>query len=280
MRIEKRIVFNTKHDESAGKKAFEIMNKKYPGMKDTGSFIVKLFEDDPKYKLLIQYLEENNFSKFITDDEVFSKEEMLSAPIMQMKPDSYTESRPMPKKDYGYLKESYDQNSGCNICTKGKIQNKPLQLIEKTSLGKKDIIGMRWTYGFLVSKRFKELAEEAELTGCEFWPIIKYKEKEPFDGIFQLKITGVMPKMASETNIIHDFSVCNICGHEKVYPKGRIYYNASDLRNIPDFALTQEWFGMYWDIWQWPFMSQRAYRFFKENKISGMRFYPPEILDK
>ena len=280
MRHKARIVFKPeKGKEHLAEKAYEIINKKYPGITFTGGYVIELFKDDPKFNVLEEYLNEQNLEPIISFDEVFSEKEMLSAPIMQMVPNSHRGGYPQPENKY--IDVSYDENSGCPECTYGKIQNRPLHLSGAVKMGKRDdISGIWWMREFIVTKRFKELAEEAKLTGCEFWPVIKQGKNEPFEDIFQLKITGVMPKMSEETQIIQSCEYGNKCGHMRTYVEGRICYNASDLENVSDFALTQEWFGMLGEIWRWPFMSQRAYRFFKENKISGMRFYPPEILDK
>ncbi len=280
MRIKTRFSFNPgKGNDNIAKGAFCVANIPFPKKQASRIFVIELFKDNPHYFDLLEFFENNNITPAAFNDEVFTEEERMEAPVMRMVPNSHKGGYPQP--DGKFLDISYDKNSGCSQCSYGKIQNRPLRLSGAVKMGKKDDISGIWSMReFIVTKRFKELAEEAGLTGCEFWPVIKHGKNEPFEDIFQLKITGVMPKMAKETEIIQDFERTDKCGHMRTYIEGRIRYNSSDLKNIPDFALTQEWFGMWGEYWRWPFMSQKAYRFFKENKISGVRFYPPEILDK
>ena len=144
-----------------------------------------------------------------------------------------------------------------------------------------DISGVWWLREYVVTRRFKELAESIHLTGCDFWPVIKHGKNEPFEDIFQLKITGEMPVMASETTIQYDplsnerFHCPFGCGSANV--EGKVYYYASDLVNVPDFALTKEWLGANFEFWRWPFMSHKVYKLFLENNIKGVRFYLPVI---
>lgn len=280
MRIKTRFSFNPgRGNEHIAKEALIIAGQIPTQKNSSGMCVIELYEDDLHYDDLLEFFDNNNISPVVFDDEVFTEKERLAASFMRMVPNSHKGGYPQP--DGKYIDASYDENSGCSECTYGKIQNRPLRLSGSVKMGKRDdISGIWWMRELIVTKRFKELAEKAGLTGCEFWPVIKHGKNEPFEDIFQLKITGIMPKMAEETEIVQDSEYSNKCGHMRTYVEGRIRYNASELESVPDFALTQEWFGMWGEYWRWPFMSQKAYRFFKENKISGMRFYPPEILDK
>ncbi|MBQ7875408.1 MAG: hypothetical protein IJ306_09705 [Oscillospiraceae bacterium] len=280
MRIKTRFSFNPgRGNEHLAKEALTTAGQIPTSKNSSGMCVIELYEDDPHYNDLLEFFDNNNIDPVAFDDEVFTENERLEAPVMRMVPNSHKGRYPQPENKY--IDVSYDENSGCPYCTYGKIQNRPLRLSGAVKMGKRDdISGIWWMREFIVTKRFKELAEEEGLTGCEFWPIIKHERNEPFEDIFQLKITGVMPKMAKETEIVQSQEYGNKCGHMRTYVDGHIYYNASDLENVSDFALTQKWFDMLGEIWRWPFMSQKAYRFFKENRISGVRFYPPEILDK
>lgn len=280
MRIKTRFSFNPgKGNDNIAEGVFSVANIPFPKKQVSRIFVIELYKDDPHYRDLLEFFENNNITPVAFDDEIFTENERMEALVMRMVPNSHKGGYPQP--DGKYIDASYDENSGCSECSYGKIQNRPLRLSGSVKMGKRDdISGIWWMREFIVTKRFKELAEKAGLTGCEFWPVIKHGKNEPFEDIFQLKITGIMPKMAEETEIVQDFERTDKCGHMRTYVEGRIRYNLSDLNDVPDFALTQEWFGMWGEYWRWPFMSQKAYRFFKENKISGMRFYPPEILDK
>lgn len=144
-----------------------------------------------------------------------------------------------------------------------------------------DISGIWWLRDYIVTQKLRGLIEAAELTGVEFWPIVKHGSGQPFEDLFQLKITGVLPPMSPKTVIEFDsltgykFACEYGCGARTV--KGRVHYRACDIASIPDFALSQEWFGSGLEKWSWPFMSHRAYQLFHDNKIKGIRWYPPAI---
>jgi hypothetical protein len=150
-------------------------------------------------------------------------------------------------------------------------------------MGKSGISGIWWLRELIVTKEVKSILESEKLTGCEFWPVIKHGKNIPFDDIFQLKIIGELPPMDEKTDIRHKVSwreglrmykPCpNGCGCRWI--EGSVYYKHDDLINVPDFALTKEWFGLNDEYWRWPFMSQKAYRVFLDNDIKGVRFYPP-----
>lgn len=160
------------------------------------------------------------------------------------------------------------------------IQNRPYRLSGSISLGKTtDISGIWWVEDYIINDRLKNIILENGLTGCEIWPVIMHGADKPFENIFQLKFTGDLPAMAPETNIVYDWArnhpdACS----PGADLKGPVIYRGSDLVDIPDFALTKEWFGARGACWRWPFMSQRAYRVFKENNIKGIRYYPPQII--
>ena len=286
MRIECRFVF-TDLDETNARKVYEIAGIKFPLKRPTRFYILQLFNDTENYEKLMAYLDANPTKFFETKDEIFTEQELWDAPLLRMVPNAHRGGYPQPihgGKEKDYLSCSFDLQTGCpgSRCTRGLMQNRPLRLSGGIKMGKtNDISGILWLRDYIVTQRLRDLIEAAELSGVEFWPIIKHGSGKPFDDLFQLKIIGVLPPMSPKTVIEFDpligykFACEYGCGARKV--KGRVHYRACDIANIPDFALSQEWFGSGLEKWSWPFMSHRAYQLFHDNKIKGIRWYPPAI---
>ena len=274
------------HDTNE-KKIYEIAGEQFLLDPPSHLYILDLFSDTPEYKNLMTYLEEKRIDFHKTDDEVFTEQELWDAPLLRMVPNAHRGGYPQPihgGKEKDYLSCSFDLQTGCpgSRCTRGLVQNRPLRLSGGIKMGKtNDISGIWWLRDYIVTQKLRDLIEAAELTGVEFWPIVKHGSGQPFEDLFQLKITGVLPPMSPKTVIEFDsltgykFACEYGCGARTV--KGRVHYRACDIASIPDFALSQEWFGSGLEKWSWPFMSHRAYQLFHDNKIKGIRWYPPAI---
>ncbi len=279
MRIKSRITIRFKNEADA-KYALTIL----PGNYAAPFYVFNVFNDTDEYRELMDFITLPSIASFhVIEDEVFSQSELLSAPMLRMVPNGHRGGYPQPEaggRDKNFLSVSYDLQTGCSHCSNGLLQNRPLRLRGNTNLGKiLDISGIHWLREYIVSKRLMELIKSTNLTGCEFWPIIKHGSNTYFEDIFQLKITGCMPPMAAATQIViapkSNLQKCN-CGFVSV--DGRIHYHTKDLADVTDFALTQEWFGGNYEFWRWPFMSQKAYRLFSDNNIRGIRYYPPATI--
>ena len=280
MRIKSRFAFWATPEEAA--EYYSLVNQTPRNLpKEKKIIALEIFQDQPEHDLLSKTLAERGINPIMSEDEVFTETEMLQAPIMQMVPNSHYGGYPQPEE--GYLEASFSKETGCPYCSMGWLQVKPLRLKSSTKMGKRsDISGIWWLREYIITKRAKEIIEANELTGCEIWPVIKHGKNVPFEDIFQLKITGELPPMAPQTPLHVEPIEWRGCknGHGWTSIKGRIHYRASDLIDVPDFAWTHEWLNGRYELWRWPFMSQKAYRIFKENKINGARFYPPAIIDE
>lgn len=248
--------------------------------------VIEVFKDAPEYEILLGELNRAGIDYVLDEDEVYTKSELLQSPILRIVPNGHKGGYPQPEgggKEENYQSFSFDLNTGCPYCTNGRLQNKPLRLKSSVNFGRNfDISGIWWLRELIVSKKLKELIESSNLTGCEFWPVIKHGKNVPFDDIFQLKITGELPAMSERAEIIHKpftKDYLNVCpyGCGSKFIEGSVCYRGEDLDGVSDFALTKEWFGVNDEFWRWPFMSQKSYRLFVENKIKGVRFYPPVI---
>lgn len=287
MRIKSRFVFDIPDEEKA-RQIYQIAKVEFPLKRLTRLYIFEIFQDTDEYKELkacIGHMELGYVQE--TEDEVFTQQELLDAPLLQMVPNAHRGGYPQPEsggREKDYLSCSYDLQSGCQDCSRGLLQNRPLRLSGGIRMGKtNDISGIWWLREYIITRKLRDLIEEAQLTGCEFWPIIKHGSGVPFDDIFQLKITGSLPPMAPQTvfhfNPMSDTKLSCKYGCGALSIEGRVHYRAIDIANVPDFALTHEWLGGNYEYWRWPFMSHKAYQLFYDNKIKGIRFYPPAIVE-
>jgi hypothetical protein len=285
MRVKSKFIFNM-DTEQAEALHLNVTGKERPTNMGDSFNVIEVFKDTPQYELLVNELKCKKVSYTLFEDEIFTKKEELNATILQIVPNAHKGGYPQPEEgeeNNDYLGVSFDSNTGCKYCTNGRLQDRPLRLRSSVKMGKSGISGIWWLTELIVTKEVRAIIESENLTGCEFWPVIKHGKDVPFDDIYQLKITGELPGMDDKTNIIHEKewwfegkqmkSCPNGCGERIV--KGPIYYRHEDLINVPDFALTKEWFGSNKGYWRWPFMSQKAYRVFDNNKIKGVRFYLP-----
>ena len=262
----------------------EIVEPKYRVKRGDPFYTMDIFTDSKEYQELTEFLKENppDFRND-TPTEVYTDGELCAAPLLRMIPNAHRGGYPQPDNgtiDTNYFSVSFDRSNACPYCTKGMIQARPLRLSGSVKLGKQsDISGIWWLRDYVISGRLKDLILEEGLTGCEIWPVIIHGANKPFDDLFQLKFTGELPAMAPETNIILDptRNHSKACAPATLL-EGPVIYRKADLTNIPDFALSKEWFGGNGEYWRWPFMSQRAYQLFKRNKIKGIRWSLPEII--
>lgn len=288
MRIKSRFLC-TIMDEAEAKKLYEVAGIKFkPCIENSAMYVLEVFNDTDEYLKVLEHFKTHP-PKIVTktEDEVFTQEELLSAPLLQMVPNAHRGGYPQPisgERQIDYLRCSYDMTSGCPGCSKGLLQNRPLRLSGGIKIGKtNDISGIFWLREYIVTRKLRELIENARLTGVEFWPIIKHGNGEFFEDLFQLKITGELPPMSPKTIIKHQalrkFRYTYNCDCGALTVEERVHYRADDIADVPDFALTYEWLGGNYEFWRWPFMSHKAYQLFHDNKIKGIRWYPPTIDD-
>lgn len=208
---------------------------------------------------------------------IYSVEEIETAELLRMIPDSYC-GYPQPDINRGFREMSFDVHSACNNCLNGMLQIKPLRII-KPRMNKNDISGIHWIYEYVLSAKLKRLIMDEKLTGCDFWPLLDYKNQTAFDEYSQLFITNVMPKMSSKAKIIKTvgFEPCS-CGKKGFALEGVPVYERRNFGEIKDFNKTTEWLGGIKTTWQLPIVSQRVYSLFKKHKISGVRFEPVMVL--
>lgn len=275
MRISSKITFHMNPAEA--EKILSPLGQKT--VKDDTMQVAELFACTDKYDSLINTLKELNVDYGEFKRFVYSKKEIESAELLYAIQNAYC-GYPQPDDDFGYIKVSYDLNSGCPNCSHGLLQNRPLRTL-KPKMGSNDIAALHWEYEFIITSRLKNIIEQEGLTGCEFWPVIDHRKNIDRDDVYQLYIAGRMPPMSIETYFtIEDLrKPCILCGRSKsIIAKGQKVYDRATLGDIKDFNRTQEWLGGGYSVHQVPIVSKRVYDVFNKNKIRGVRFEPVKII--
>jgi len=192
---------------------------------------------------------------------------------------------PQPEDDYEKL--VFDPSTSCPKCGQGAKQVKPFMVKGKPGFDKNDIVAMFWTYELLVTEKLRRLIEDAELTGIEFWPLLKYRggaTSEEIKGAYQLYFTNELPPMSENTRfeivpLPRGTQPCS-CGKLGRNLRGeQMRYRRKDLKGAKDFNKTSEWLGGGFGTTQWKVVSHRVYELFTKNKIRGVRFEPVLIED-
>jgi hypothetical protein len=130
MRIKSRFVIDMEYEK------VKVIHLKFTGKELTSKptnlfYTIEMFKDAPEYKMLIKELKRAKIDYFEDEDEVFSKEELQNATILQIVPNVYKGGYPQPENgdsNEDYLGVSFDLNTGCNYCTNGILQDRPLRL--------------------------------------------------------------------------------------------------------------------------------------------------------
>lgn len=253
-----------------------------------------VFTDDERYGLLKKQLEVRGVKFLEHGEKIFEESELAAAEFLQLGAAGHW-GYPQPEESREeWQKASFDLTTACPICGYGAIQDRPYLIKGEPKLGRNSLIGLNWTYDFLVTDELKNLIEREELTGAEFWPLIRYKKGVPLRGYHQLYIRDELPSMSPNTQIVavslkqaHDGCPC---------PNGKIgrmlsadpvthvlvpmRYKRSALRNAKDFNLTKEWLSYGYDATRWCIVSSRVYTLFVNQGIRGGAFEPVTIEDK
>lgn len=267
------------HNEEWVQELYRLAGQKFKPIPEETIRVVKIAQDDPNRDEFYRICHQNcpTLPKPLIEEE-YTEEEKNSAPLMFMRTTTRS-GYPQPEKDYleGVIFKRDEAHPYGSLYS---AQIAPMRLKSSYKLGRRDIHMLFWVDILLISKRLKNLIEASGLTGCEIWPVIKNGKNEPFDDIFQLKITGILPPMAPETVQKHSIVRRGPIGWDANILKSRACYRRRDIENIPDFANTYEWFGSGDDIWPYNVCSQKAYQLFRQNGIKNIYYQIPIILDE
>ena len=238
--------------------------------------------DDERLEPFVENLRKRGTSYTALRHISFDENDLQAAEYLQMSAEVQW-GYPQPEDDYESV--SYDSSTKCDKCGQGALQNRPFLLKSRPSFSKNDILSMFWTYEFLVTARFREVVEDAGLTGAEFWPLLKYSKggsSRQIHEAYQLHVTNELPPMSVNTQFeAVEFpsgaEECQ-CGKLGRNLKGEpMIFKYGALSDAKDFNKTHEWLGGGYGTTQWKVVSREVYRLFSEGKIRGAVFEPALI---
>jgi hypothetical protein len=189
-------------------------------------------------------------------------------------------------KEDGYQGGPQASHRRCPACRAELEQVRDL-LVDTRLMGKRDL-SLTYSFEIILSARLARMLQEAGFTGFTLRPVWDYRK--PYQGepkLYQLVVTNVLPPMASPPTEFEQEQRCEVCGTQTQYLKhthfwGRIqYYEETDiyyarevLEQAADFNATYERIGGLPDGHPLVLISQRVYRWLKEQGIKGWSARP------
>ncbi len=191
----------------------------------------------------------------------------------------------------GYQGGPKASHKRCSACRAELEQVRDL-LVDVRKMGKRDL---SLTYGFkvILSARLAQMLQESGLTGFTLRPVWDYRK--PYQGeprLFQLIVTNVLPPMASPPTEFEGEQRCEVCGTEsrlikchhwwgriQYYEETNIYYPKEALETAADFNRTAERLGGLPVSNPYVIISQRAYRWLREQQVKGWKAEPVYLVE-
>jgi|GEM_PF-1515214 len=224
----------------------------------------------------------------------YTPQELFSSPLLEWGPtnqaiedDYYTlhfYKEELPKGISFYTRD-------CEVCRAPLEQIRDMW-VDTRKMGKRDL-SLTYSFEVIFSARLAQRLQEAGFTGFTLRPVWDYRK--PYQGepkLYQLVVTNVLPPMASPPTEFEQEQRCKVCGTESKFLKhthfwGRIqYYEETDiyyarevLEQAADFNITSERFGVLSASHPLVIISQRVYRWLRENKIKGWEARPVYLVE-
>lgn len=242
------------------------------------------------FELWLQVLQERPdlAPRHIRVDRLYSEAELSSTPLLRwlitnqaIEDDYYTLHF---KKGQARSVAPYTRN--CEVC-RAPLEQVRDMWVDVRKMGKRDL-SMTYTFEVILSVRLAQMLQDSGLTGFTLRPVWDYRK--PYQGeprLFQLVVTNVLLPMASPPTEFEREQRCEVCGTESKYLKhthwwGRIryyeetniYYAKDVLERAADFNRTAERFGDLPVATPYVIISQRAYRWLREQNVKGWEAEP------
>jgi hypothetical protein len=281
MRVRSRISFTAPED-----RARELLSKYGLRSENKDNSVVHVFVDDRNYKAFMSELVQEDYHPIEFKEPVFTKKEMESAEYFEVVLVAQW-GYPQPEDDFGYEKLSFDRSTTCPLCGEGATQTKPYHISGHPKFGRNEITALFWTYDLLITQRLKDLIEDSNLTGAEFWPLLEYPDQghtERIVGAYELYIGNELPPAAPSTEfpivkrLPRGKKPCT-CGRLGRNLPIQFHYKRKDLAEAKDFNKTHEWVGGGLGTTRAVIVGRNVYELFIQNKIRGIKFSAVAIED-
>ncbi len=221
--------------------------------------------------------------------KTYSRQEIVSAPLLEwrltnqaIEDDYYTlhfYKEELPEGISFYTRD-------CEVCRAPLEQVRDIW-VDTRRMGQRDL-SLTYSFEVILSARLARILQETGFTGFTLRPVWDYRK--PYQGepkLYQLVVTNILPPMVSPPTEFEQAQRCEVCGTQTQYLKhthfwGRIqYYEETDiyyarevLEQAADFNATYERIGGLPDGHPLVMISQRVYRWLRENKIKGWSAQP------
>lgn len=133
-----------------------------------------------------------------------------------------------------------------------------------------------------VSAQTKELLLQHNIVNIEFYPVNKFSNNVPFDDIFQMTITKILPDEALIINEADNCKkvTCDICGRVQYWINGtyQLKVKAAFLSSEQDIYATNKLFGAGFARRE-IIVSRRFYEIIQEHKLGRTLHFEPIIID-
>lgn len=241
MEIKHRICVSPKRDAKVCKKFQKLGITMEEG--GDGKIVQLSYFDISEDDLLWPEIKKIISSKNIptTSHTIFTKKEIQSAKWVKVSPD-FIQGYPMPDLDGSWMNVSFNEGQDCPKCGIGIKQMAPIHLKAEPKMGKRDFMGIFWTFNIFVKPEVIETISSEGLTGFEIIPAIHYKTKEQLSTVKQLKFTQELSGKIIDDNLTKELPKC---GHIKYLglTRGMYKFSRDSFDRAPDFVKTSEWFG-------------------------------------
>ncbi len=245
------------------------------------------------FDMLIKIAQESDIVHLGRIEQVHSLEELEDAPLLVW---SFTNQA--IEDDYYTLHFKKGQAKGiapytrnCEVC-RAPLEQVRDMWVDVRKMGRRDI-SMTYTFEAILSARLAQMLQESGLTGFTLRPVWDYRK--PYQGeprLFQLVVTNVLPPMASPPTEFERERHCEICGtgsrfikhthwwgRIQYYEETNVYYPNDVLEKTADFNRTAERFGDLPVSAPYVIISQRAYRWLREQNVKGWKAEPVYLVE-
>ena len=257
-------------------------------------FDFKLEVNSQAFALWLQALQERPdlAPSHIRVKRIYTDQELSSAFLLEWGPTNQAiEDDYYDLKVDGYQGGPQASHRRCPACRAELEQVRDL-LVDTRLMGQRDL-SLTYSFEVILSARLAQRLQEAGFTGFTLRPVWDYRK--PYQGepkLYQLVVTNILPPMASPPTEFEQAQHCEVCGTKTQYLKhthfwGRIqYYEETDiyyarevLEQAADFNATYERIGGLPDGHPLVLISQRVYRWLKEQRIKGWSARPVYLVE-
>lgn len=278
MKVRNRVSFNIRGRAKAYKK-FQKLGIKMKGGGAGKIALLSYFdidEDDPVWPEVKEIILSYNIPTM--PNRIFTKKEIQSAEWVRVGPD-FIHGYPMPDIDGSWMNISFNEGKDCPKCGMGIEQLAPIHLKREPKMGKRDFMGIHWTFNIFARPEVIEVMSKNKISGFETMPALHYKTKEPLNTVMQLRFTQELSKGLIDDNLKRELPEC---GHIKYLgPSHGMYkFHRDSLNGMPDFVRTSQWFGSGHLALRLILASSAFVDLYIKNKWRGLRLEPVDIMQQ